>query len=145
MTSFKPTNKKDWFNQIDWFDQTGWFDSIAIAIGYGNWAWQKKKKKVGENNGQLRFVRHHGWHTQARLDQNNGQLCFHGSRLDQLVKCESEAKCEAKYVKTTCQMMLKLRVKHFQRMLYKQIAVLNYIQFVMLVVFVRLYVMSGNI
>ena len=104
-----------------------------------------KKKKVGENNGQLRFVRHLGWHTQARLDQNNGQLCFHGSRLDQLVKCESEAKCEAKYVKTTCQMMLKLRVKHFQRMLYKQIAVLNYIQFVMLGVFVRLYVMSGNI
>ena len=38
----------------------------------------KKKKKVGENNGQLRFVRHHGWRTQARLDQkvgeNNAQL-----------------------------------------------------------------------
>ena len=31
---------------------------------------RKKKKKVGENNGQLRFVRHHGWRTQARLDQN---------------------------------------------------------------------------
>ena len=27
------------------------------------------KKKVGENNGQLRFVRHHVWRTQARLDQ----------------------------------------------------------------------------
>ena len=26
---------------------------------------RKKKKKVGENNGQLRFVRHHGWRTQA--------------------------------------------------------------------------------
>ena len=26
-------------------------------------------KKVGENNGQLRFVRHHGWRTQAPLDQ----------------------------------------------------------------------------
>ena len=26
-------------------------------------------KKVGENNGQLRFVRHHVWRTQARLDQ----------------------------------------------------------------------------
>ena len=25
--------------------------------------------KVGENNGQLRFIRHHGWRTQARLDQ----------------------------------------------------------------------------
>ena len=24
-----------------------------------------KRKKVGENNGQLRFVRHHGWRTQA--------------------------------------------------------------------------------
>ena len=31
---------------------------------------KKKKNKVGENNGQLRFVRHHGWRTQARLDQN---------------------------------------------------------------------------
>ena len=28
-----------------------------------------KKKLVGENNGQLRFVRHHVWRTQARLDQ----------------------------------------------------------------------------
>ena len=26
---------------------------------------------VGENNGQLRFVRHHGWRTQARLDQKS--------------------------------------------------------------------------
>ena len=24
---------------------------------------------VGENNGQLRFIRHHVWRTQARLDQ----------------------------------------------------------------------------
>ena len=31
---------------------------------------EKKKKKVGENKGQLRFVRHHVWRTQARLDQN---------------------------------------------------------------------------
>ena len=30
----------------------------------------QKKKKVGENNGQLRFVRHHGWRMKARLDQN---------------------------------------------------------------------------
>ena len=30
---------------------------------------EKKEKKVGENNGQLCFVRHDGWHTQARLDQ----------------------------------------------------------------------------
>ena len=29
----------------------------------------EKRKKVGENNGQLRFVRHQGWRTQARLDQ----------------------------------------------------------------------------
>ena len=26
---------------------------------------RKKKKKVGENNGQLRFRPHHGWYTQA--------------------------------------------------------------------------------
>ena len=32
---------------------------------------RKKKKKVGENNGQLRFVRHHLWRTQARLDQHS--------------------------------------------------------------------------
>ena len=31
---------------------------------------EKKKEKVVENNGQLRFLRHHGWCTQARLDQN---------------------------------------------------------------------------
>ena len=31
---------------------------------------RKKEKNVGENNGQLRFVRHHGWRTQASLDQN---------------------------------------------------------------------------
>ena len=30
----------------------------------------KEKRKVGENNGQLRFVRQHGWRTQARLDQH---------------------------------------------------------------------------
>ena len=30
---------------------------------------KEKKKKLGENNGQLRFVRHHGWRTQTRLDQ----------------------------------------------------------------------------
>ena len=27
--------------------------------------------KIGENNGQLRFVRHHMWRTQARLDQKH--------------------------------------------------------------------------
>ena len=32
---------------------------------------EKIEKKVGENNGQLCFVRHHGWRTQARLDQKN--------------------------------------------------------------------------
>ena len=30
---------------------------------------KRKEKKVGENNGQLRFVRHHRQRTQARLDQ----------------------------------------------------------------------------
>ena len=30
---------------------------------------KRKEKKVGENNGQLRFVRHHVWRTQPRLDQ----------------------------------------------------------------------------
>ena len=30
-----------------------------------------KHKIVGENNGQLRLVRHYGWRTQARLDQKN--------------------------------------------------------------------------
>ena len=34
---------------------------------------RRKKKKVDENNGQLCFVRHHGWRTQARLDQF---ICF---------------------------------------------------------------------
>ena len=29
---------------------------------------RKNEKKVGENNGKLRFVRQHWWHTQARLD-----------------------------------------------------------------------------
>ena len=29
----------------------------------------EEEKKVGENNGQLHFVRHHVWRTQARLDQ----------------------------------------------------------------------------
>ena len=30
---------------------------------------KRKKEKVGENNGQLRFVRHQGWRMQARLAQ----------------------------------------------------------------------------
>ena len=39
---------------------------------------RKKKKKVGENNCQLRFVRHHVLRTQARLDQylNPADLVF---------------------------------------------------------------------
>ena len=32
---------------------------------------KKKEKKIGENNGQLRFVRHQGWRTQERLDQKS--------------------------------------------------------------------------
>ena len=38
----------------------------------------EEEKKVGENNGQLRFVCHHGWLTQARLDQFDSQW---GSQL----------------------------------------------------------------
>ena len=46
------------------------------GLGYGFWdfgiwfglAW------VWRNNGQLRFVRHHGWRTQAPLDQNFGLI-----------------------------------------------------------------------
>ena len=30
---------------------------------------ERERAKVGVNNGQLRFVRHHGWRTQAHLDQ----------------------------------------------------------------------------
>ena len=46
------------------------FASSATTGGACKHAWtKKKKKKVGENNGQLRFVRHHLWRTQARLDQ----------------------------------------------------------------------------
>ena len=47
------------------------FASSATTCGARKQAWTKnKKKKVGENNGQLRFIRHHMWRTQARLDQN---------------------------------------------------------------------------
>ena len=49
-----------------------------------------KGKKVGENNGQLRFVRHHGWRMQAAWTKK-WPACFrppprvaHASRLDQL-------------------------------------------------------------
>ena len=61
------------------------FASSASTCGARKHAWTKKKeKKIGENNGQLRFVRHQVWHKQARLDQkkkkkigeNNGQLRF---------------------------------------------------------------------
>ena len=42
------------------------FASSATTGGARKHAWTKK---VGENNGQLRFFRHHGWRAQARLDQ----------------------------------------------------------------------------
>ena len=45
------------------------FASSATTGGARKHAWTKKKEKVGENNVQLRFVSHHGWRTQARLDQ----------------------------------------------------------------------------
>ena len=35
---------------------------------------KKKKKEEGENNGQLRFIRHSVWRTQARLDQKRMSL-----------------------------------------------------------------------
>ena len=65
------------------FLQSGW-------KGVGE---EKKKRKVGENNGQLRFVRHHGRRMQARMahasrlgqkSEDNGQLRFvhhHGWRM----------------------------------------------------------------
>ena len=37
------------------------FASSATTCGARKRAWTKKKKKVGENNGQLRFVRHLWW------------------------------------------------------------------------------------
>ena len=40
---------------------------------------KNKKKKVGENNGQLRFVRHHGLRTQASLDQK--KVCVKNDQL----------------------------------------------------------------
>ena len=42
------------------------FASYTTTGGARKHVWTKK---VGENNGQLRFVRHHVWRTQARLDQ----------------------------------------------------------------------------
>ena len=42
------------------------FASSATTGGARKHAWTKN---VGENNGQLRFVCHHGWRTQAHLDQ----------------------------------------------------------------------------
>ena len=45
------------------------FASSATTCGARKHAWTKRKKKVGENNGQLSFVRHRVWRTQARLDQ----------------------------------------------------------------------------
>ena len=44
---------------------------IQTAVGVESLSGLKreKKKKVGENNGQLHFIRHHGWRTQTRLDQ----------------------------------------------------------------------------
>ena len=49
------------------------FASSATSCGARKHAWTKKKK-VGENNGQLRFVRHHVWRTQASLDQKKINL-----------------------------------------------------------------------
>ena len=79
----------------------------------------KEKKKVGENNGQLRFVCHHVLRTQTRLDQkrrrkevveNNGQLrfvCHHvwrtQARLNQLTKtCGMAKNVKFWYVLVNC-------------------------------------------
>ena len=35
---------------------------------------KKRERKIGETNGQLRFVRNHVWRTQARLDPKNIQF-----------------------------------------------------------------------
>ena len=43
------------------------FASSTTTGGERKHAWTKK---VGENNGQLRLVHHHGWRMQARLDQH---------------------------------------------------------------------------
>ena len=50
------------------------FASFATTCGAHKHAWTKKKKKVGENNGQLRFVRHHGWrkHAWTKRELNDG-------------------------------------------------------------------------
>ena len=37
---------------------------------------KKKRRKIGEKNGQLHFVRHHGWRTQACLDQKGKNGCI---------------------------------------------------------------------
>ena len=45
-----------------------WPKASRLDLDFGLCAWAKlfkKKKKVGENNGQLCFVRHHGWRTHA--------------------------------------------------------------------------------
>ena len=49
----------------------GWKKISVLSIPEVGVKRQKKEeeKKVDENNGQLFFVRHHGWSTQARLDQ----------------------------------------------------------------------------
>ena len=42
---------------------------------------EKKKKKVGENNRQLRFVRHHGWRTQDAWTKIRQEQLKHSKRL----------------------------------------------------------------
>ena len=50
------------------------FASSATTGDARKHAWTKKKgEKVGENNGQLCLVRHHGWCMQARLDQKQNK------------------------------------------------------------------------
>ena len=44
---------------------------MNMTFSVGKAKKRKKKKKVSENNGQIRFVRHHGWHMQVRLDQKS--------------------------------------------------------------------------
>ena len=49
-----------------------WPKASPLDMDFGLCARAKLfKKKVGENNGQLRFVLHHGWRTQARLDKKS--------------------------------------------------------------------------
>ena len=49
------------------------------------------QKHLNKTMDSFTFVHQHRWRTQAtwtkkkKVSENNGQLCFHGSRLDQIL------------------------------------------------------------